>query len=470
MNRIYKVIWSKVRHCYVVVSELVGLDRKSVTTRSRVGKKMAASLAVMALCVGMTSGVMAADISFFSVNPEGSLVTSNENNEGATGTHAMAIGIDASATGTEGVAIGKGAVSAGATSISMGKKSNASGSSSIAIGQSAASSASNAIALGSSTEASYNYTVALGHSAKATALQGVAIGPYAKAEKDSSVAIGYFAKATDGASNGVSIGRSASVTKSGGVALGYISVADRSSGVTGYNPMTQSAPAATNAAIAQAWGFTDEYNALNSQLSDTSLTTAQRNEINGKIYKLISPYKSGYGAVSVGTESSTRQIINVAAGTEDSDAVNLAQLKALANKVDSDKVQYFSVKSTITANQDNSGATGTDTIAIGPNAKARYTGGIAIGKDASAAAGSMAALAIGYETSATGVASTAIGVRSKATGSSVTAVGFDSVIKTASSGSGRTGDYSVAMGVSSLVDGGKSAIAIGNNAYAIDTT
>lgn len=44
------------------------------------------------------------------------------------------------------------------------------------------------------------------------------------------------------------------------------------------------------------------------------------------------------------------------------------------------------------------------------------------------------------------------------------------MIKTASSGSGRTGDYSVALGVSSLVDGGKSAIAIGNNAYAIDTT
>lgn len=469
MNKHYKVIWSKVKNGYVVVSELTKNNGKA--SQSKMGRNIGVVLSVLALCTGMTSIVGAADtVQFFSVNPSGSTVTSNQNNEGATGTHAMAIGIDASATGTEGVAIGKGAVAAGATSISMGKKSNASGSSSIAIGQSAASSASNTIAIGNSTEATYNYTVALGHSAKATALQGVAIGPYAKAEKDSSVAIGYFAKATDGASNGVSIGRSASVTKSGGVALGYISVADRSSGVTGYNPMSQTAPGASNAAIAQSWGFADEYNTLNTQLSDTSLTTEQKNAIRSQINKLISPYKSGYGAVSVGTGESTRQIINVAAGTEDSDAVNLAQLKALANKVDSDKIQYFSVKSTITANQDNSGATGTDSIAIGPNAKARHTGGIAIGKDASAAAGSMAALAIGYETSATGVASTALGVRAKATGSSVTAVGFDSVIKTASSGSGRTGDYSVAMGVSSLVDGGKSAIAIGNNAYAIDTT
>jgi hypothetical protein len=45
MNRIYKVIWSKVRHCYVVVSELAKKDGKSVSTRARVSKKMAASLA-----------------------------------------------------------------------------------------------------------------------------------------------------------------------------------------------------------------------------------------------------------------------------------------------------------------------------------------------------------------------------------------------------------------------------------------
>ena len=408
-------------------------------------------------------------ISFFSVKPSGSLVTSNADNEGATGIHAMAIGIDASASGTEGIAIGKAAVSTGATSIAIGKKSSAVGSTSIAMGHNASTAGANAISIGNYTEGA-GTAVALGHYAKATASQGVALGASAKAEKDSSVAIGYFAKATDGATNGVSIGRSASVTKSNGVALGYISVADRGGSITGYNPMTQTAPSTNNAAIAQAWGFADEYNALNTQLSDTSLTTEQKNAIRSQINKLISPYKSGYGAVSVGTTESTRQIINVAAGTEDSDAVNVAQLKALSTKMDNDKIQYFSVKSTITGNQDNSGATGTDTIAIGPNAKARYTGGIAIGKDASAAAGSMAALAIGYETSATGVASTALGVRAKATGSSVTAVGFDSVIKTASSGSGRTGDYSVALGVSSLVDGGKSAIAIGNNAYAIDTT
>ena len=44
--------------------------------------------------------------------------------------------------------------------------------------------------------------------------------------------------------------------------------------------------------------------------------------------ELLSPYRSGYSAVSVGTSENTRQIINVAAGQADTDAVNVAQLKA----------------------------------------------------------------------------------------------------------------------------------------------
>ena len=61
MNQIYKVIWSKVKHCCIVVSELAKRDGKVISTRSRRGKQLAASLAVMALCAGIVPGVMAAD-------------------------------------------------------------------------------------------------------------------------------------------------------------------------------------------------------------------------------------------------------------------------------------------------------------------------------------------------------------------------------------------------------------------------
>lgn len=61
---------------------------------------------------------------------------------------------------------------------------------------------------------------------------------------------------------------------------------------------------------------------------------------------LLSTYKSTYGAVSVGSEGKTRQIINVAAGTEDTDAVNVAQLKTVATKVseNSDKIAENTTK------------------------------------------------------------------------------------------------------------------------------
>ena len=45
MNQIYKVIWSKVRHCCIVVSELGRNDGKAVSSSSRMSKKMAVSLA-----------------------------------------------------------------------------------------------------------------------------------------------------------------------------------------------------------------------------------------------------------------------------------------------------------------------------------------------------------------------------------------------------------------------------------------
>lgn len=102
MNRIYKVIWSKVRHCYVVVSELAKKDGKSVSTRGRVSKKMAASLAVMALCVGMTSGVIAAD----TATGAGSGVAYGTGSEATKATN-TAVGSGAKATGLlDAVAVG----------------------------------------------------------------------------------------------------------------------------------------------------------------------------------------------------------------------------------------------------------------------------------------------------------------------------------------------------------------------------
>ena len=103
-------------------------------------------------------------------------------------------------------------------------------------------------------------------------------------------------------------------------------------------------------------------------------------------------WKSTAAAVSVGDASKkiTRQITNVAAGTQDTDAVNVAQLKAISNTVDASKTKYYSVQDMpFTADQ------------LGTYAA--YT------NEANDGAKKMGALAAGYMTYAGGIASTVTG-------------------------------------------------------------
>ena len=136
------------------------------------------------------------------------------------------------------------------------------------------------LALGNYLTVKGEEAVAVGTNASATANWAIAMGKNSKAEKETAMAFGYdsHAKANHG------------------VALGAWSVADTAAGVSGYDPSTQAASTDTSAA-----------------------------------------WKSTLGAVSVGdkTEGYTRQITNVAAGTQDTDAVNVAQLKkAVAGAAD----------------------------------------------------------------------------------------------------------------------------------------
>lgn len=134
---------------------------------------------------------------------------------------------------------------------------------------------------------------------------------------------------TENISNAVMLGYNTDVTKNGGVALGSESVASTDKGVAGYNPVTK---------------------AVSADGSDTWTSTA--------------------AAVSVGDTSKqiTRQITNVAAGTEDTDAVNVAQLKAFDTKVANGAVHYYSAKSSKNgagSNYANDGATADDSMVIG---------------------------------------------------------------------------------------------------------
>ena len=228
----------------------------------------------------------------------------------ATGENSLAVGHKSSASGKNGVAVGTnettaalGGVAVGQAaksnkfySVAMGMNVTADGDNSVALGASATANDDGTIAIGSygstPTKATGNRALAIGSATTANGLESIAIGSRVNSTSQHSIAIGTRANAS--AVKSVAIGPDSSVTVDGGVALGRDSVADVAGGTAnkGYNPNTNR---------------TDVYSGLNGNVL-TSTT----------------------GAVSIGNGSTvTRQLTGLAAGTRDTDAVNVAQLKSV---------------------------------------------------------------------------------------------------------------------------------------------
>lgn len=226
------------------------------------------------------------------ITPVAENTLANYYNDGATGSASMAFGVGTTAKGN--------------LSLAMGVNSSASGQNSLAIGYGNEATGTKSVAVGNSSNASGNYSVAMGLGAQAGTKNtdvestghggAVAVGYGAGAAETGSAAYGYSAKAN--AVESLAFGTSAQANKEGSIALGAHSVANREKGFTGYLAPDMTNP--ENAAKAETWVSTS-------------------------------------GAVSLGgTDAAgttiSRQITNLAAGSEDSDAVNVAQLKALASQ------------------------------------------------------------------------------------------------------------------------------------------
>lgn len=175
--------------------------------------------------------------------------------------------------------------------------------------------------------------------------------------------------------------------------------------------------------------------------------------------------------VSIGKKGYERQLINLSPGdisANSTDAINGSQLYAAMAEIE--KIRYFSVKSNVTGNQNNTGASGVDSIAIGPNAstspisagsitmglnaRSLNEKNIAIGVDAYSSAAGGVSLGNGAQT--TNSNSTAVGSSAKAKEANATAVGMNATA---------LGNQSTAIGSNANVaDGARESVAIGNNA------
>lgn len=215
------------------------------------------------------------------------------------------------------------------------------------------------------------------------------------------------------------IGHNANTTVASGVALGSGSVADRA-------------------------GFTEEKKGVFSDV-----------DLNGKTA----------AAVSVGTKDKLRQIINVGDATEDTDAVNLRQLKALSTKVDKGGVHYFSVKSKDPMpNYKNDGAQGEGSVAIGPGSTSKFNEGVTVGANNKNE---------GYFTTVIGSENKAYGLeRSYEYAYGATIVGTGNTIMsnngTIAMGSGNIVHRGIAIGEGNAAMG-ENAVALGNQSSAMYT-
>ena len=262
----------------------------------------------------------------------------------------------------------------------------------------------------------YN-SIAIGTTSFVEAKEAIGIGAATWIHGDRGVALGYTATSGE---KGTALGAGAQAKANAGVALGEGAVADTAAEVAGYDPKTGKAS------------------------TETTPT-----------------WKSVKGAVSVGNADATRQITNLAAGKENTDAVNVAQLKAA-------QTHYFSVNADHSSSPDgtnynNDGAKGENAMAagVGANAKGKYATALTGGN-----AGGDYSFAVGRETTASGDYSTAMGVGTTAGGEASTAMGSGTTAAGISStamgiGTIASGDYSTAMGNGSVAGAENSLAALG---------
>ena len=293
MNKVFKVIWSKSKQCYIVVSEVA---------KNQSGKKKAVVASVLAaLTVGanaVVADVQAADATYVSI-------TTPKNDSAAEITRPDVEGVIKSNKDSDGTS------SAGEVAIGAYARTRLLGS--IAVGQYAIAERNFAISVGNESRAYSENTIAIGSKSRVKGNQSIGIGVDLRVgqydnndiptgEANEAIGIGRDVRVT--ANEGVAMGFGAKVTQAGGLALGKGAVADgRFSVALGYG----------------------------SNVTDTDTGSTDKAYLSGDAVN-----NSGNGVVSVGTlrnaadgRGISRRIVGVAGGSNDFDAVNVKQLKAL---------------------------------------------------------------------------------------------------------------------------------------------
>ena len=467
MNKIFKVIWSKSKQCYIVVSEIA---------KNKTGKKkivVASILAALAMQSGLITEVMAAD------PPSARLADAAE----AAGTNGVAIGSSARSKSNQSVAIGYFSVAQapGANpenpATAVGAGANADGAGAVALGLSANATGANAVALGggsnggkNKTEATGDKSTAVGYNAKSTTNNDTAVGSGVNASGGGSTVIGYNSTVTGNQAFGG--GSGLSVAGGGSVGLGYNSstTSDKSIAIGHTTKATQANTVAIGAS-ATAAGLNSV--AMGNSASITAPTAGTTLGGQDSIAIGSSASAQQHSSISVGLGASSDGVRSVAIGPkasatdEDTIAIGTGGVGADKNNqavgangggVGSTLVNgvsgvslYYGAKSSgkqsiaigYIANAKESG------IAFGNYAVSDGGGGTAMGKSVLSRNGGVV---VGQSSNAIGKNSVAYGNTVKANGETSTAMGYSATAD---------GQNAVAVGYSNTASN-KDSVAIGN--------
>ena len=215
----------------------------------------------------------------------------------------IVMGIDSHVNGDNAMAIGNHATANQINSVSIGKDVHANAENSVVIGRDSGTQGANSLAIGSRAFTNNKDSVVIGNEVSSTAEKTIILGDHSYANAKNSVVIGM--NSTVNAENTVSIGNASHAKGESSISFGASSVSDAKKSI---------ALGAESIANREAGVKGESFGAVNTEGAVWTATL---------------------GALSIGENSTkTRQITGVAAGKEDTDAVNVAQLKQIKHNID----------------------------------------------------------------------------------------------------------------------------------------
>ena len=422
MNKIFKVVWSKTKECYVVVSEVAKNNggKKKALASVLAGLAMVAATAGTPVQAGGNYGGSAVNISpdaYNGSNTTGrnSIVVGYQNTTNSQdGT--IAIGAGNTATENSAVAIGNGNTASGGAAAAFGAYNKATGRASVAIGNVSMASAEDSIAIGNRANSnpanqdrgSGQFSIAMGRESWAKGTDNISIGH--KAETNSSgdsIAMGRESKANQ--ANAIAVGPQADANGWGGIAMGREAAVSANFGTAiGYQ---SNAKGSASIAIGKQ---------NNSNLGDT-ITMGNKNTAN--TMGGIAIGKNNIADSSIGDPTTANKENSQIAIGLDNKATSQDTV-AIGREAESTKTGAVSLGARTKAKGDYAVALGSASqgktveaadyaVAVGAMSKANGDRSVAIGGGAETSASR--AVAHGYRSSASVADGVALGSNSKAT-------------------------------------------------------